>query len=174
MGFPMIMGAIGAGTTAISGIQQKYMQQAQTKQLEMSQRASINSTEQAIQDKQRETDLAEYQQLREVRRTESTVRAGQANNGIAGITANKQLDNVLFQSILDINYIKTQGENSLINISNQGYSNSSSIQEGINTSKRNTASNLQIGISSATAGVKAYAGAGGFSAKTEKSADGGK
>ena len=162
MSFAITATVLSVGTTAMSGMQQKYNQQAQTKQLEMSQRASINATEQAIQDKQRETDLAEYQQQREARRAESTVRAGQANAGIAGITANKQLDNVLFQSILDINYIKTQGENSLINISNQGYSNSSSIQEGINTSKRNTPSNLQIGVSVLTAGTKAYAGAGGF------------
>ena len=162
MSFAITATVLSVGTTAMTGLQQKYNQQAQTKQLQMSQRASISATEQAIQDRQRETDLAEYQQQREARRAESLTRASQANSGIAGITANKQLDNVLFQSILDVNYIKSQGENALINISDQGYSNSSSIQEGINTSKRNTPSNLQIAISSATAGTKAYAGAGGF------------
>lgn len=161
--FAVTATVLSVGTTAMSGLQQKYVQQAQTKQLQMSQQASISATEQAMKDKQREIDLAKYQQDREARREESVTRAGQANAGIAGITASKQIDNVLFQHILDVNYIRTQGENSLIGISNQGYSDSSAIQSNINTSKRNTISNLQILTSTATAGTKTYAGAGGFS-----------
>lgn len=144
-------------TTAVAGISAKNQANAQTKQIEMSQRANASAIEQAEKDKQAEIDMAVYQKDRENRRTESMARAGQANAGIAGITASRQIDNVVFQNMLDINYIKTQGDNALIDLSNRGFEQSSNLQSALNTSKRNTPTNLQIGMSSATAGVKTYA-----------------
>lgn len=145
-------------TTAMTGIMQRNAQKGQTQQIEMSQRANASAVEQAKLDKQREIDMTVYQQDRENRRSESMARAGQANAGIAGITASRQIDNVVFQNMLDINYIKTQGENSLISLTNQGSNQQSQLQAELNTSKRNTPSGLEIGISSATAGIKTYGG----------------
>lgn len=161
MGFdPITVGTIMAvGGTAMSGMQQKLNQQAQTKQIEMTQKANTSAIEQAQKDKQAEIDMTVYQKDRENRRLESMARAGQANSGIAGITASRQIDNVVFQNMLDINYIKTQGDNALIDLSNKGFEQSASIQSALNTSKRNTPTNLQIGVNSAVAGIKTYYGA---------------
>lgn len=161
MGFDPITLAIGAtalsvGTTAVQGLQQRAESKAQTAQLNMDKKANASAISQAEVDKQRETDMAVYQQNREARRAESMARAGQANTGISGITANRQIDNVLFQSNLDINYIKTQGENDINNILNQGFNQSAQIQSAINTSKRNTPSNLEVAINAGVAGVKTY------------------
>lgn len=155
----LAMVSIGAtvASTAITGIMQRNAQKAQTKQIEMSQRANASAVQQAEKDKQRETDMAVYQQDRENKRNESIVKAGQANAGIAGITASRQIDNVVFQNMLDINYIKTQGENSLISLSNQGFNQQNQLQSELNTSKRNTPSYLEIGTSTAVAGFKSLA-----------------
>ena len=150
---------LSVASTAYTGMQQRSQQQAQTKQLGMDSRANQSAIQQAEADKQREIQLKEYQQQREARRAESTARAGQANTGIAGITANRQIDNILFQSTLDTNYIKAQGENDINAILNQGFNQSSQIQSAINTSKRNTPSNLEIAVSSSVAGTKTYVGA---------------
>lgn len=162
MGFDPATLAIGAtalsvGSTAMTGIMTRNNQKAQSQQIEMAQKSNASAVSQAEQDKQREIAMAVYQKERESRRAESMARAGQANAGIAGITATRQVDNVVFQNMLDINYIKTQGENSLINISNQGFNQASELQSSLNTSKRNTPSGLEIGISTATAGIKSYA-----------------
>lgn len=162
MGFdPITLGAVSAlavGSSAMQGIQQRNMAKAQTQQLEMTQRANASAIEQAQKDKQAEIDMAVYQKDRENRRVESMARAGQANAGISGISASRQIDNVTFQNMLDINYLRVQGENDMINLSNKGFEQTSNIQSAINTSKRNTPSGLEIAISSATAGVKTYAG----------------
>lgn len=150
---------LSVASTAYAGMQQRSQQQAQTKQLEMDSRANQSAIQQAEADKQREIQLKEYQQQKEARRAESMARAGQANAGIAGITANRQIDNILFQSTLDTNYIKAQGENDINAILNQGFNQSSQIQSAINTSKRNTPSNLEIAVSSSVAGIKTYVGA---------------
>lgn len=149
---------VATASTAMIGMMQRNAQKAQTKQIEMTQRANVSAVEQAKQDKQREIDMSVYQQDRENRRSESMAKAGQANTGIAGITASRQIDNVVFQNMLDINYIKTQGDNSIIGLTNQGFQQQSQLQSELNTSKRNTPSNLEIGTSSATAGIKTYAG----------------
>lgn len=149
---------VATASTAMMGIMQSNAQKAQTKQIEMAQRANVSAVEQAKQDKQREIDMSVYQQDRENRRSESMAKAGQANAGIAGITASRQIDNVVFQNMLDINYIKTQGENSLISLTNQGFNQQSQLQSELNTSKRNTPSGLEIGVSTAVAGIKTYSG----------------
>lgn len=155
----LAMVSIGAtvASTAVTGIMQRNAQKAQTQQIEMAQRANTSAVQQAEKDKQREIDMAVYQQDRENRRSESLVKANQANAGIAGITASRQIDNATFQNILDINYIRTQGENSLIDLSNKGFSQTSNLQSQLNTSKRNTASYLEIGASTAVAGIKSFA-----------------
>lgn len=150
---------LAVGATAFSGIQQRNMAKAQTAQIEMNQRANTSAIEQAQKDKQAEIDMAVYQKDRENRRVESMARAGQANAGIAGISASRQIDNVTFQNMLDINFLKTQGEYDMINLSNRGFEQSSNLQSALNTSKSNTPSGLEIAVSTAVAGGKTYAGA---------------
>lgn len=162
--------AVGAvvASTAMTGISARNNQKAQTQQIEMSQRANASAIQQAEEDKKRETDMAVYQQDREARRAESMARAGQANAGIAGITATRQIDNVVFQNMLDINYIKTQGDNSLINLSNQGFNQASELQSSLNTSKRNTPSGLEIAMNTAVAGISTYASTSSKTAKAKE------
>lgn len=172
MGFDPVTLAIGAtalsvGSTAMTGIMSRNNAKAQTAQIEQSQRANTSAIAQAEEDKKRETDMAVYQQERQSRRSESLARATQANSGIAGITADRQLDNVMFQNVLDINYIKTQGDNSLINLSNQGFAQTSQLQSSLNTSKRNTASGLAIGVSTLGAGINTYASTKSLATKAQ-------
>lgn len=161
--------AVG-GTMALSSIyagkQQQALNEAETRELQAQQKSEYNAIQQAQLDKQREIDMATYQQDREARRAEANARAGQANTGIAGITAGRQIDNVLFQSVLDENFIKTQGENALINIRNEGQSMVSSTQSKINAAKRGTQSSKNIYISGALSGVSGFLSAGGASQKS--------
>lgn len=145
--------ALSAGSTYLSGKSQQSQQQAETAELKSQQRSQYNAINQAQLDKQREIDMTVYQQEREARRSESMARAGQANSGIAGVTASRQIDNVLFQNILDENFIKTQGENELIGIRNEGWQSVSGMQLDINRSVNRTVSNKQIYTSAFISGA---------------------
>lgn len=166
--------AVSAVSVYASSKGQQISQQTETAELESQQKAQYSAVYQAQLDKQRETDMSVYQQNREAMRAESLARAGQANSGISGITASRQIDNVLFQSILDENFIKTQGEHDLISIRNEGQSSVSSMQLNINRSRNATLSNKQIYtgtfMSGVSAGLGAYASSGG-SKKNSSSSD---
>lgn len=144
---------VSVGASYISNKNNQQQQQQETAELKSQQKSQYNAIEQAQLDRQRETDLTIYQQEREARRAESMARASQANSGIAGVTANRQLDNVLFQNTLDENFIKTQGLNDLIAIRNEGWQTVSGTQLDINRSVNRTPSNKQIYTSAFMSGV---------------------
>lgn len=166
MSYMMVAMAVGGfGSSYLAGKEQQALQEAETKELKAQQRSQYNAIGQAQLDRQRETDLTIYQQEREARRAESMARANQANSGIAGVTANRQLDNVLFQNVLDENFIKAQGLNDLIAIRSEGWQTVSGMQSNINRSINNTPSDTQVWTKAFMSGVSG--GMSGYSATSK-------
>lgn len=167
------MATLSFGSTYYAQKSQQLQQKAETAEMESQMKSQYSAINQAQLDKQRETDMTVYQQDREARRAESMARANQANAGIAGVTAHRQIDNVLFQSVLDENFIKTQGENELVAIRNEGWDRVSGMQSQINLSKNRTASNKQIMVSSFLSGASAGLSTYGASSKGSSSSSSG-
>ncbi len=148
-------------TTVIGGISQRKQAEAQIRAGEQAQIASTNTTEQAQLEDIRETNRQRLEEKRRARREASTAVAQQANTGIAGISSKRQVDNILFQSILNQDVITQSGENRLFNIANQGFANDSAIASDINRAKSSKPSLGSIALEAGARGLSTFTIAGG-------------
>lgn len=149
---------VSVATTAISGISQRNIAKANIQAGEIAKIAQNSANTQAEEEQQRETANLLTQERRRALRERSTAVAQQANTGVAGVSAKRQIDNVLFQSVLNEDSIISRGETDIINIRNSGFAQSSNIQADINRATSSKPSVLAIGLQSAGAGFTTYAG----------------
>lgn len=157
---------LSTGATAVS----MYSQKVQGEKLQQSNEQALIANEamikQAQEDKNRETEMRLSEEQRKRLRDTSTAVANSAYSGVAGISRERAINNVLFQSTLNEDTIKAQGETALSNIATQGSQQNMQIVSNINQAKTNTPSFLGIALNSAMAGAKTFAmstavGAGG-------------
>lgn len=153
--------AVGITLTSatIGQYQQRENIKANNRAVEQAQRANTSAVEQALEDEMQQEFLAEVQADREALRASSTAVAQSANTGVAGITAERNIDNVLFQNLLDENVLKANSEANLFNISNQGFSQAQQIQSRKKSKPKVLGQLLQVGLE----GAKTYVARGGGS-----------
>jgi len=145
-----------ATSTAYSSIQQNKALDAQIKQAEIDQTIASNETTLAMEEENRASALELSNKRREAMRVKADVLAQQAGTGVAGVTSARQQRNVDFQNQFDINIIKANNRNKLINISQVGASNAQQINSTISNAKANKTSTAGIVTKSALAGLSTY------------------
>lgn len=160
MGIPVLIGLTVASMVA-SGVSQRTQQKATQDAGDKALIANQSAITQAQSDKNREVAMRLSEEQRKRLRESSTATAQSAYSGVAGISKERALNNILFQSTLNEDVIKANGETALSNIASSGSQQNMNIMQGINDSKAKTPSYLSIGINSAIAGAKTYAIAGG-------------
>jgi len=149
------MASTTVATTAISMDNQKKINENQIKQGEMDLIASQNATMNAEEEARRQESESLTNIGRELLSSQATATALQANTGIAGVTAEKQKRNIDMQNTFDVGVIKDQSDQAIFQIRNQGFANSQSLQNSINTARASKPSNTQIATTALMAGASA-------------------
>lgn len=144
---------VSVATTAMGMKQQQDIAENAVKQADMDAIASQSATEQSMQDAEDITQEKLFQSARELLRAKGKAVAIQASTGVAGVVKEKQLRNIDMQNTFDVNKIKQDGDNMIINVANQGSQNAQQIQSARNTAESNRPSNTSIAVSSIASGV---------------------
>lgn len=146
-------------TTATVGVMQNRANiKANNRQVDIDNRANTHAIEEAMKEEHRLEDLEIAQNERIALRDSSSAVAMSANTGVAGVSAERNVDNVLFQSLLDENVIKANSSAKLFQIGNQGFSSS----QNILSKKQKKPSVLGDALKIASAGVGTFSAMGGF------------
>lgn len=146
-------------TTATVGVMENRANiKANNRQVEMDNRANTSATEEAMREQNRLEDLEVAQNERIALRDSSSAVAMSANTGVAGVSAERNVDNVLFQSLLDENVIKANSSAKMFQIGNQGFAQS----QNILSRKKKKPSVLGDALRITSAGVSAFSARGGF------------
>lgn len=161
---------LSAGATALSMYSTKVQGEEQQASGERALIANQSAIAQAQADKNQEVSMKLSEEQRKKLRESSTAIAQSAYSGVAGISKERALNNILFQSTLNEDVIKAQGETALSNIASSGAQQNMSIVQGINQAKSQTPSFLGIALNAGIKGASTYALA---NAKTTASVAGG-
>ena len=158
-----------------SGVQQRQAQKqqkasldAQAENTRQQQQADSHATQEQLAESLREEAGARLDNKRQVTRTASTVMSQQAYTGVNGITSERQLNNVLFQGVLDDNAIQRAGDKQLESIATQGFSSQGQLVSTLNniTAEKSTIkpeSYLSIGLRAGLSAGTAYYSTRGLS-----------
>lgn len=121
----VVSGAVSQRSQRKQATMQRDQQQAiydiETEQTERDNRANTSAMEQAMEDEKQAEFLETLENDRKALRDVGTTVAQTANTGVAGITAERNIDNALFQNQLNENVIKANTEAQLFNIANTGF-----------------------------------------------------
>lgn len=158
---------VSVASSALASKQQQRIADRQVEQARMDMVASTSATKQAEEDAKIEESFDLAKVARELLASRSTAVATQANNGVAGITQERQLRNIDFQNSLDVGIVKRQADQTLIGIRNSGFSNNQQHQNTINTAKANRPSNTDLAVKAIGSGVGTYLSVGGSKSKPE-------
>lgn len=150
------MAAISMASSAMSQMSQKSALQGQVDSLNRSRVANANATIQAESERNKLAGLQMTEETRRALRESSTLVAQQASTGVGGITSQRVLNNVLFQSTLNEGTIQAKNEADLANISMQGNRQEVALVGQVNQTSAQIPSTLGIIANSAMAGAKTY------------------
>lgn len=142
----------------------------EAEQTKTNQQAEKHATEQQLLESIREEQHALRDVQRQQKRDEGVTLAQQANTGLAGISQQRVLNNVLFQSTLDKSEVMRSADAQRRDIAVQGFSAQNQIQNTLNKIRAERSmlkkeSWGSIGLKAGIAGATSYAGASASSAK---------
>lgn len=154
----MLALAVGAtmASSAISQTSQRSALKDQVNSLNKTRTANAVATTQAESERNRLTGLQLTEEKRRALREASSSIARQGSTGVGGITSDRVLNNVLFQSTLNEGTIQAKGEADLANISMQGNKQEMALVGQVNQAQAQMPSTLGIIANSAIAGASTY------------------
>jgi len=157
MGMLLAVAALSAGASAISQTSQRSALKEQINSINSTRTANAVATTQAESERNRLTGLQLTEEKRRALREGASSVARQASTGVGGITSERVLNNVLFQSTLNEGTIQAKGEADLANISMQGNRQEIALTGQVNQAYSQMPSTLGIIANSAIAGASTYA-----------------